>query len=241
MNASDFSLLPNWSDGLGDDGKRLPEPPDSLARFDTSNRERLRDVWVAAHRLLGVIEAWQEWWRQLRTTGEADFGVGKFRYPQAARQAIDVLCALGVNMPPFSTETPQAIKARLPPVPDEDDWQEQLQNYRRLPLRLPSGGLNGSLRSLISRLKHYPAAVLMRTEVASTGLDVPEQYVGRQPAEGIGCRANFSGDSGNRVAASRRQGRQVNQHNGFAGTGRMFSRNTLPRSAFQGDSQGAEG
>jgi hypothetical protein len=177
-NDPNTRLLPDWNDGKGET-TLIPPAPATLSH-------RGREAWLAAYRLRQIIVQWQDWWRQLRTTGDADPGLAG-RYCVAAHQAIHILCNLRVGA--FADTPAQAIKDILPPIPDgfpggldfqknergeyveaerppwqQDDallnWHGDFRNHMRL------STLEGKLLRLLSDLKNYPETTLERATAA---------------------------------------------------------------------------
>jgi hypothetical protein len=175
-------LLPAWRDGLGETEQPLPPPPDSFDQLPGPSRLRANEVWLAASRLRGILNAWETWWIDLRCNGDADPGVA-WRYREAASQCVRALFTLRVSAPPFESEEIDTILAILPPAPSgqlartdlEPDgkggwvevktvaWQRDpgfLNEYWGHARSRRMGRLIGELSTLLELLRSYPLAVL---------------------------------------------------------------------------------
>jgi hypothetical protein len=95
----------------------LPDQPDSFMALPSIVRLRAQEVWRAAHQLKNTIEAWQAWWRELWSSGDADPGAA-LNYSVTAYDAIDVLCHHRINAAPFDVLSAAELRSILPPVPD---------------------------------------------------------------------------------------------------------------------------
>src|SRR5207245_876153 len=82
--------------------------------------------------LIGALDVWQQWFRELRARGDADPGVA-WRCSEISRRCIHALYVQRVNAAPFDREDEEDVLAILPPLPHASmggisyEWDEERQ------------------------------------------------------------------------------------------------------------------
>jgi hypothetical protein len=155
---------------------QLPEPPQSFVDLPQADRCRAQEVWRAAHQLREIIEVWQAWWRELRSTGTANAGAA-LGLRVAAGDAIDVLCRHRINAAPFDVVAPTELRAILPPVPDGRLAHECLE-------------LDGSGGTRRERSASWQERMRLEDGYYSSANDLPEAW-GRSRSDAMGTLVGF--------------------------------------------------
>src|SRR5690242_6297541 len=92
----------------------VPVPPVVKKLRNADSRQRAEEIWAAVNELIGALDVWQQWFRDLRARGDADPGIA-MRCSEMARRCIHALCVQRVNAAPFDRANEEAIVEVLPP------------------------------------------------------------------------------------------------------------------------------
>jgi hypothetical protein len=121
-------LCPQWLDNPGN-FRSIPPPPPSVQTIqDADLRQRAIDAWLCACRLRTIIDVWRDWFRKLRTKGDADPGAA-FRLSETASSCVRALWDCGAKISTLRRNDLKGIASRLPdlPVLDVEEWQDNQQ------------------------------------------------------------------------------------------------------------------
>jgi hypothetical protein len=170
-----------------------PEPlPERIREIaDTVLNQRATDAWRAVNVLLGCIRFWEDWVRQLRTTGDADPGHA-WQCNKKVWQSATILIRLGVNSKSFRGATVGDILERFPQktmgdlarpeirlknhiVPAVKAWQETYPMRQAEERNWELAPFEGELRSVRELLETAPGTVFLADPVTPAAPQQPAE------------------------------------------------------------------
>jgi hypothetical protein len=113
-----------------------PIPENIQAIPDPAFRQRATDAWRAASQLRRLMAQWESWFLELKTKGDADPGLALLIY-EAVMACVRALCALGVNLEPFSQASADDLLKRFPVPPSgvldppelkDPNWRREIES-----------------------------------------------------------------------------------------------------------------